>query len=98
MSTVQPNAAEGPHPNDDQLRAVLDAIPALVWLAAPDGGVVYAGRRWLDYTGFSAKQASGLGWTTAVHQDDINRLTGYWQTVLTSGAPGEIETRLRRFD
>ena len=91
-------AADGPHPVDDQLRAVLDAMPTLVWLAAPDGAAVYSNRRWLEYTGLSAEQACGWGWTAAVHQDDINRLTGDWQTVLASGAPGEIEARLRRFD
>ena len=90
--------ADGPHPVDDQLRAVLDAMPALVWLPAPDGGVVYSSRRWLEYTGLSAEQAGGCGWTTAVHPDDINRLTGHWQTVLASGTPCEIEVRMRRFD
>ena len=69
-------AADGPHPVNDQLRAVLDAMPTLVWLAAPDGALVYSNRRWLEYTGLSAEQARGWGWTTAVHQDDINRLTG----------------------
>ena len=99
ISTIRLGAAgDGPHPADDQLRAVLDAIPALAWLAAPDGAVAYAGRRWLEYTGLSAEQAASGGWTTAVHPDDFTRLAGYWQTALASGAPGEIEGRLRRFD
>jgi len=99
MSTIALRAeADGPHPVDNQLRAVLDAMPALVWLAAPDGAVVYTNRRWLEYTGLSAEQAGGFGWTTAIHPDDFNRLTGQWQTVLASGEPCEIEVRLRRFD
>ena len=52
----------------------------------------------VGYTGLSAEQAGGWGWTTAVHQDDINRLTTHWQTLLASGAQGEIEARLRRSD
>jgi len=91
-------AADWPHRIDDQLRAVLDVIPALVWLAAPDGGVVYSSRRWLEYTGLPAEQAVGCAWTTVVHQEDINGLTAYWQTALDSGTPGELEVRLRRFD
>jgi hypothetical protein len=33
-----------------------------------------------------------------VHPDDLNVLVGYWQGVLASGKPAEIEGRLRRFD
>ena len=86
------------YPVDDQLRAVLDAMPALVWLAAPDGAAVYLTQRWLEYTGLSADEASGEGWTTAVHHDDINRLTAQWRAAIASGATGEIDVRLRRFD
>ena len=99
MATIQlPAAGDGPHPVDDQLRAVLDAMPTLVWLAAPDGAAVYIGRRWLEYTGLSPEQAAGWGWNAAVHDDDINRLTTHWQTLLACGARGEIEARLRRSD
>jgi PAS domain S-box-containing protein len=102
MSTIRRRAAaDGPNPVEDPLRAVLDAIPALVWLAAPDGAAVYHSQRWLQYTGISAEEARGFGWTPAVHPDDLDRLTAFRQTILASGAPGEpveIEARLRRFD
>ena len=44
-----------------------------------------------------SKRQAGGG-TTAVHEDDINRLTTHWQTLLATGARGEIEARLRRSD
>jgi PAS domain S-box-containing protein len=83
---------------DDPFRAVLDAIPALVWVADRTGAAVYINQRWLEYTGLSESQALGWNWTAAVHRDDIDRLTEYWRTVLASGEPGQIEARLRRFD
>ena len=73
-------------------------MPTLVWLAAPDGAAVHLSRRWLEYTGLSAEEAGGGGWTAAVHHDDVDRLADYWHTVLASGAPGEIDVRLRRVD
>ncbi len=73
-------------------------MPTLAWLAAPDGAAVYLSQRWLEYTGLSADEAGGGGWTTAVHHDDVDRLTDYWQTVLASRASGDIDVRLRRFD
>jgi PAS domain S-box-containing protein len=97
-TTVRPALADGSHSVDGQVRAILDALPASVWLAAPDGAAVYCSPRWLEYTGLSAGQAGGWGWISAIHQDDVNRVTGYWQTVLAAGAPGEIEARVRRFD
>ena len=62
MSTIQrPASADGPHPVDDQLRAVLDAMPTLVWLAAPDWrSGVHQSSDGLEYTGLSADQAGRL--------------------------------------
>jgi hypothetical protein len=85
-------------PSEDQLQTIIDTIPALAWAARPDGSVEFFNRRWLDYTGLSAEQARDWSWTTALHPDELNRLTDYWRSILDSGEPGEIEARLRRFD
>ena len=76
----------------------VDAIPTLAWSARPDGSAEFLNRRWLDYTGLSAEQASDWGWTAAVHAEDRDRLVDFWRQVLASGEPGEIEARLRRYD
>jgi len=93
-----PIQLDGVHQLDDQFRAVLDTIPALVWVADCAGAAVYINQRWLEYTGLSETQALGWNWTAAIHRDDLDRLTEYWRTVLASGEPGKIEARLRRFD
>src|SRR5262245_52743475 len=99
MATIRHQAAgDGLHPVDDRLRAVLDAMPTLVWLAAADGAAVHLSQRWLEYTGLSPEQAGGWGWTIPVHHDDVDRVTAHWQTLLAAGAQGEIEVRLRRSD
>jgi PAS domain-containing protein len=36
----------------------VDAIPTLAWSARPDGSAEFFNRRWLDYTGLSAEEAS----------------------------------------
>src|ERR1700722_10750659 len=84
--------------SEDQLWEMVDTIPALVWSARPDGSAEFFNRRWLDYAGLSAEQAQDWGWTAAVHPDDLKRLVEYWRFILSSGQPGEIEARLRRFD
>jgi formate hydrogenlyase transcriptional activator len=80
------------------VRLVVDAIPTLAWSARPDGSAEFFNRRWLDYAGLSDEEAADWGWTVAIHPEDRERLTVYWQQVLASGEPGEIEARLRRHD
>ena len=76
----------------------VDAIPTLAWSARPDGSVEFLNRRWLDYTGLSAEEASNWGWTAALHTEDRDRLMDFWRHLLDSGEAGEIEARLRRYD
>jgi formate hydrogenlyase transcriptional activator len=80
------------------VRLVVDTIPALAWSARPDGSAEFFNRRWLDYTGLSAGEVSDWGWTVALHPEDRGRLTDYWRDLLASGQAGEMEARLRRND
>ncbi|MEK6324987.1 MAG: sigma 54-interacting transcriptional regulator, partial [Acidobacteriota bacterium] len=82
----------------DELRGFIDSSPTLTWSCSPDGSADFFNQRWLDYTGLSAEQARGWGWTVALHPDDLNGLVDYWRSVLASSEPGEIEGRLRRYD
>jgi PAS domain S-box-containing protein len=80
------------------LRALLDAIPALVWRTSADGSAELFNRRWLDYTGLSGDEARGWRWSAAVHPEDRERLIRAWRDILASGHPGEAEARLARAD
>src|SRR5215207_6635611 len=82
----------------DEFRRIVDALPGLVWSARPDGSAEFFNQHYLDFMGLSAEQASGWGWTTAVHPDDLNGLAATWQHIMASEAPGETEARLRRHD
>src|SRR5580692_6147693 len=86
--------------NTEQARQAqdVDAIPALVWSARPDGSAEFFNRRWLDYTGLSAEKALNWGLSAALHTEDRDRLMDFWRHLLASGEAGEIEARLRRHD
>jgi formate hydrogenlyase transcriptional activator len=96
MTSAGHGSEQARQPQD--VRLVVDTIPALAWSARSDGSADFFNQRWLDYTGLSAEQARDWGWTVALHSDDLNGLVDYWRSVLASGEPGEIEGRLRRFD
>ena len=53
------------------LGRVLDALPAMVWTALPDGHIDFVNRRWSDYTGLSLDEAHGWDWQAAVNPDDL---------------------------
>jgi len=80
------------------IRLVVDTIPTLAWSAGPDGSAEFFNRRWLDYTGLSAKQAWGSGWEVAIHPDDLPRILETFREALSSVEPYEVEGRFRRFD
>jgi formate hydrogenlyase transcriptional activator len=79
---------------------VVNAIPAHIWRAAPDGAIQFVNQQWLDYTGLSQEESQGWGWTSAnvIHPDDLPNLLDTWQRVIAAGQPDEAEARVRRFD
>jgi PAS domain S-box-containing protein len=83
---------------ENELSRTVDALPGLIWTALPDGRIEFVNRPWCEYTGLSVEQASGEGWQTAVHPDDLPALLESWRTVVASGEGGEAEARMRRFD
>ena len=82
----------------DDLNRVVDALPGLVWTALASGEIDFLNQRWGEYTGLTAGELNGGGWHPAIHPEDLPRLLEWWQSIVDSGAPGETEARLRRFD
>jgi PAS domain S-box-containing protein len=83
---------------DRELREVIESIPAMAWSATADGAADFFNRRWLEYAGLAEDEARGVGWTNALHPNDLNGLLKYWQELLASRRAGEYEARLRRAD
>ncbi len=82
----------------DEARRLLDYLPVLSWRGLPDGSKDFFNHRWHEYTGLSPEQAHGSGWQVTVHPDDVPAVAKKWLEVVSSGQPGEVEARLRRFD
>jgi PAS domain S-box-containing protein len=78
-----------------ELRTLVEAIPAYVGTALPDGRVDFLSASWLDYSGQTREEAMGWGWAGAIHPDDVDRQMANWRTALASGEPLEQEGRFR---
>ena len=92
------SAAERQIPAPVELRSFLDRIPTMAWSALADGSLDFFNQPFRDYIGLSPDQLYGLGWKSAVHHDDIQRLETWWQNLRQSQEAGTTEVRLRRFD
>ena len=81
---------------EKKFRDAVETMPALAFVADPDGNRTFLNRGWLEYTGLSSEQASGSGWQKAIHPDDLKRVTERWRESRTTGEPLDYEARLRR--
>ena len=82
---------------DDQLRLIIDNLPAMVWTARPDGFRDFVNKRWLEYTGLASEQAVGTDFE-AVHHEDRPDFLAQWKRAVQFQTPIEREIRLRRSD
>lgn len=82
----------------NELRLVVDTIPALVWSTSSDGSTTFLNQRFRDYTGMSIEQGLGTGWFNPIHPDDRPGGIDEWWAAFARGEAFEMEGRLRRSD
>src|SRR5258708_4035317 len=84
--------------SERELRKITDTIQTWGWSILPVGSNEFLTKRWHEYTGRSPEESHGSGWQAAIHPEDRAPLLEKWQGLLSSGDPGEMEARLRRYD
>jgi PAS domain S-box-containing protein len=98
MSKEDNGPGEGALTSSEQELRLLEAIPALVWKAGPEGNIEYANRRVLDYFGAPLGEVAGWGWMDKVHPDDVAFKVRTWLQNLESGNPHDVLCRFRGAD
>jgi PAS domain S-box-containing protein len=79
-----------------RFREAIETMPALAFVAMPDGQLTFVNERWVEYTGLTEEHALRSGWQVVIHPDDLNRVLKAWQDALASNDSLEYEARLRR--
>lgn len=82
----------------EQLWAILDTMPQIAWSTLPDGFHDFYNQRWYDFTGVAPGSTDGEGWSELFHPDDQDQAWTAWRHSLATGAPYEVEYRLRHRD
>ena len=81
---------------EKKFREAVETMPALAFVALPDGHRTFVNRGWVEYTGMTVEQASGSGWQAAVHPEDLKKVIETWRTSAAKGEALQYEARLRR--
>jgi PAS domain S-box-containing protein len=81
-----------------QYRQAIDALPHLVWVAAPDGALEYLNRRCAEYCGVPIDDLLGWDWSWVIHPADLPNTLTVWNASVRAGTPHQVEFRLRRRD
>jgi PAS domain S-box-containing protein len=89
---LKQHAAEA---GEARFRQIADAIPQMVWSALPNGYHDYYNRRHYEFAGVPASATIGDNLGAILHPDDLARTERAWKHSLRTGAPYEIEYRLR---
>ena len=91
-------AEEAVRESEARFRELADAIPQIVFTAAPDGGLIHLNAQTASYTGLGTDDLLGWTWEKVIHPDDLPHAVAVWTTAVGSGVPREIEFRIRRAD
>jgi len=83
---------------EQEIRDIIETIPAIVWVALPYGSNTYVNRRYVEYSGMTPEQTAGVGWQMVVHPDDLHKHERNWRAAVANGKPHESEVRFRRAD
>jgi PAS domain S-box-containing protein len=75
------------------LRQMTETIPEMLWSATAEGAIDYCNARLLEYTGFSASEVMGAGWTNLLHPDDVEHTAREWLECIATGKQYVVEVR-----
>jgi len=75
----------------------LEAVPALVWTAQPDGTIDYLNKRWVSFVGHYPENLA-QAWPQVIHPDDLASLVDSWHQAIAAHEVYEAEFRMRRHD
>jgi PAS domain S-box-containing protein len=78
-------AEEAVRRSEKQLRDLIETIPAMAFVTRADGSNEFVSRKWIEFSGLSAKQTAGSGWETTLHPDDVAAHLRKWREALASG-------------
>jgi PAS domain S-box-containing protein len=83
--------------SEERFRSLVVATSQIVWTTDADGEVEDI-PSWRVFTGQSAADVRGAGWTAALHPDDAPKALAAWREAVARRSSYDTEYRIRRHD
>jgi two-component system CheB/CheR fusion protein len=96
--TESRRAAAASRASEERFRLLAETMPEKILTADESGAVGYCNPQWTAFSGLSADQLAGWGWTNLIHPEDSPESLAAWRKSLQTGSPCVLEHRLRRRD
>lgn len=81
--------------SEERFKFLVEAIPALVWAADPDGTSNYYSDRFLRYLGKRRDEMTGWAWVQTLHPDDREQAAQAWATAVRTEGEYRATFRIR---
>jgi PAS domain S-box-containing protein len=81
--------------SEKELNELANAVPQLVWVAAPNGDVIYYNDRVSEFAGATKNRDNTWSWAGLLHPDDIQATEDAWKHALATGTNYQIEHRVK---
>lgn len=94
-SDLPPQHSEpGLNPVSPGFTLPMDIYASVVFTADPEGRFSTPQPEWAWFTGQTWEEYHGMGWTAAIHPDDLERVVTVWDASMKKGGDHRLEFRL----
>src|SRR5262249_47904987 len=95
--TERKRTEEALRESEERFRTLANTVPSIIWMADPDGTIIFHNQQWLDYC--SVAPGENSDWTRdVIHPGDLERLITESTRAGELRREFEIELRIRRRD
>ena len=91
-------AEEALRKSEQELRLLIETLPAMVWRTSADGEPDYINQRYADYLGRPLAALAQEKWREIVHPDDVATASREWSWARETETPLDTTCRFRKAD
>jgi PAS domain S-box-containing protein len=82
--------------SEAEFRTLARAVPQIVWVADAQGKITYVNEQWTEFSGLTREETDAPAIVAQIiHPDDRARVFKVWTKAFDTGAPFQVEARLR---